>query len=206
MRAARLRRRDLIRASKAQLNLLLANSAGARGEQVPAIVPVRRRREDLPENQLESQIQGFLNWRGFTTLRLHVGLYVPHRVFRQVLAGQLAAEAAARNVVRVGEEGMPDWWSARPIIPPDGRAQGGPWPWQAFFWEAKALSKKPSDAQLKWIERHKQVGLEAAWFNQFAAGDRPTEAVEPRDSHVFDTWFSRYFTAKNDSRELKGLA
>jgi hypothetical protein len=196
----------VIRVSKSQLTLIERNLAGARSEQAPAVIPVRRRREDMPENMLERQIIDFLAWRGFITLRLHVGLFVPYRVLKQVLAGQLAPEAAARNVATIGEEGMTDWWSARPIIPPGARALDGPWPWEAFFWEAKAPGKRPSPAQLEWLARRRQGGLEATWFNQFQAQDRPSPAVEPRDSHVFDTWFSRYFTAKNGSRELKGLA
>ena len=52
-----------------------------------------------------------------------------------------------------------------------------PWPWQGFFLEAKASSKRPTEAQLEWIDKRRQVGLEATWFNQFAAGDRPAEAA-----------------------------
>jgi hypothetical protein len=183
----------MIRVSKAQLSLLERNLAGARGDQAPAVITARRRREAMPENIIERQITDFLAWHGFTSLRLHVGLFVPYRVLKQVLAGQLAPEVAARNVVRVGEEGMPDWWSARPIIPPGGRALDGPWPWQAFFWEAKAPGKRPTDAQLAWIDRRRQVGLEAAWFNQFEVRDRPSPACEPRESQVFEVWFSGYF-------------
>ena len=147
---------------------------------------------------MERQVIDFLKWRSFITLRLHVGLFVPYRVLKQVLAGQLAPEEAARNIVRVGEEGAADWWSARPIIPAGGRALDGPWPWQGFYWEAKAPSKKPSEAQLAWLEKCRQCGLEAAWFNQFQVKDRPAEACEPRDCHVFETWFSGYFNRRHE--------
>ena len=88
---------------------------------------------------------------------------------------------------------MSDWWSARPVIPPGGRAQDGPWPWAGFFWEAKAPNKRPTAAQLEWLDKRRQCGFEAAWFNQFAEGDRPSPACEPRDSHVFEAWFCNYF-------------
>ena len=105
-----------------------------------------------------------------------------------------------RNIVRLGEEGAADWWSARPIIPPGGRALDGPWPWQGFYWEAKAPSKKPSEAQLAWLEKCRQCGLEAAWFNQFSFKDRPAPVVEARESPVFEVWFYGYFAKEGASR------
>ena len=177
----------MIRLSKVQLSLLERNLAGLAPEFTSA-----RRREELPENILERQICDFLAWRGFITTRQHVGLFVPYRVLK------LAPEAIARNIVRIGETGAADWWSARPIILPGGRALDGPWPWQGFYWEAKAPGKRPSAAQLAWMARRRQVGLEAAWFDQFQAHDRPSPACEPRDSHVFQVWFTGYFTRRNE--------
>jgi hypothetical protein len=184
----------VIRASKAQLTLLEANLAHSSGDQAPAVMRTSRRREGLPENQLERQICDFLAWRGYITIRQHVGTFLPFRVVKQLQQGQITFDQALRNVVSIGEQGTADWWSARPIIPPGGRALDGPWPWSAFFWEAKAPRKKPSDAQLEWLAKRRQCGLEAAWFNQFAVQDRPVEACEPHDSHVFETWFQEYFT------------
>jgi hypothetical protein len=185
----------VIRISESQLTLLQQNQAGARGEPAPAVVPVRRRREDLPENQLESQIRGFLNWRGFVTLRLHVGAFLPLRFARQLHGGQISLEQALRNVVQINEQGAADWLSIRPTIRPSARAQDGPWPWEGFFWECKAPGKRPSPAQLAWLDKRRQCGFEAAWFNQFAAADRPSPACEPRESHVFETWFCNYFSS-----------
>jgi hypothetical protein len=170
----------MIRVSPSQLSLLEANIRS--GGTAPA---GGRRRRDLPENVLERQITDFLAWRGFITTRQHVGTFVPYRVLKQAARGE-------HDVVRIGEKGAADWWSARPLIPPDGRATDGPWPWQAFFWEAKAPGKRPTDAQLAWIASRRQVGLEAAWFNQFEARERPSPACEPRESHVFEVWFSGY--------------
>jgi hypothetical protein len=185
----------MVRVSKKQLSLLQANLAGAGGgNREPTVIIAARRRENLPENVLEQQIRDFLAWRGFITVRQHVGTFLPFRVVKQLQSSQITFEQAMRNVVRIGEKGAADWWSARPIISPGGRAVDDPHPWQAVFWECKAPGKRPTDAQLAWIGRRRQVGLEATWFNQFAARDRPVEACEPRDSHVFETWFFDYFT------------
>jgi hypothetical protein len=99
-----------------------------------------------------------------------------------------------RNIVRIGEEGAADWWSARPIIPAGGHALDWPHPWRAFFWECKAPGKKPTDAQLDWLAKRQRVSLEAAWFNQFSFKDRPSPVVEAKESHVFEVWFFQYFT------------
>jgi hypothetical protein len=189
----------VIRVSKSQLTLLKANLVHAAN---PAGVPGeprgRRRREELPENILERQITDFLAWRGFISTRQHVGTFVPYRVLRQMQSGQLTPEQASRNVVvRIGEKGAADWWSTRPIIPPGGRALDGPHPWQGFWWEAKAPGKRPTNARLAWIDRRRQVGIEATWFNQFQAADRASPACEPRESHVFEVWFSGYFNVRH---------
>jgi hypothetical protein len=73
-------------------------------------------------------------------------LFVPYRIVKQVQTGQITLGTAAHNVVRIGEEGAADWWSARPIIPPGGRALAGLHPWQAYYWECKAPGRKPTDA------------------------------------------------------------
>jgi hypothetical protein len=185
----------LIYVSKAQLNLLKANLARAgNSADMPDEPRTRRPKAWLPENILEQQIRDFLAWRGFISIRQHVGTFLPLRVVKQLQHGQISFEQALRNIVRIGEEGTADWWSARPIIPPGGRALDGPHPWQAFCWEAKAPGKRPTPAQVAWIDKRRQVGIESAWFDQFAARDRPAEACEPRDSHVFETWFLGYFT------------
>jgi hypothetical protein len=189
----------MVRVSKKQLSLLQANLAGAGGgNRAPTVIIAARRRENLPENVLEQQIRDFLAWRGFITVRQHVGTFLPFRVVKQLHTGQITFEQAMRNIVRIGDEGASDWWSARPIIPPGGRALDGPHPWQAFAWEAKAPGKRPTDAQSEWMSRRRQVGLEATWFNQFQAADRPSPACEPRDSHVFEVWFLEYFGRRHE--------
>jgi hypothetical protein len=178
----------MVRASKAQLELLEANLGS---NQTSAMRASRHR--DLPENLLESQIKDFLAWRGFISIRQHVGTFLPFRVVKQLQAGQITFEQALRNVVSIGEQGAADWWSARPMVAPGGRPLDGPHPWDAFWWEAKALGKKPTDAQLGWIDKRRQWGFEAAWFDQFSFRDRPAPVVEARDSNVFEVWFHGYF-------------
>jgi hypothetical protein len=89
-----------------------------------------------------------------------------------------------RNIVRLGEEGASDWWSVKPIIAPGGRALDGPYPWQAFWWEAKAPGKKPTDSQLAWMDKP-PTGR--------PRGDLVRSIHSPR-RHVFETWFLEYFT------------
>jgi hypothetical protein len=51
------------------------------------------------------------------------------------------------------------------------------------------------------VSRRRQVSIEAAWFNQFAAADRPAAVCEARDSHVFEVWFLEYFTRRQHGLE-----
>ena len=82
------------------------------------------------------------------------------------------------------------------IIHPGGRALDGPHPWQAIFWEAKAPGKRPTDAQLAWIDRHGRSAWKRLGSNQFQLHDWSSPAVEPRESHVFEVWFLGYFTRR----------
>ena len=189
----------VLRVTERQFSLLKQQ---LRRDRDPADAPdqprAHRRRKDLPENQLEGRIASFLGYRGFITVRQHVGTFVPYRVLRQVMRGQVSLDEAARDIVRIGEQGAADWWSARPVIPPGSRALDGPHPWAGFFWEAKAPGRRPTEAQLAWLDRRRQVGLEAAWFNRFQAQDRLAPASEARVSHVFETWFLGYFNARKE--------
>jgi hypothetical protein len=135
-----------VRMTKSQLRLFERNLARAAD---PAAAPeeprTRRPKAWMPENVLEKQITDFLRYRGFITTRQHIGTFIPYRGLKQMQAGHLAPEQAARNIIRIGEEGATDWWSAKPIIPPGGRSLDSPWPWQAFWWEAKAPGRRHSE-------------------------------------------------------------
>jgi hypothetical protein len=130
-------------------------------------------------------------WRGFITTRQHVATFVPPagRV-RPAPAGSGRAQCCAdrrrlRRRLVVGPANHP----------PGGRA-GRPASVAGILWEAKAPGKRPRDAQLAWVDRRRQVGLEAAWFNQGQLHDWSSPAVEPRESHVFEVWFLSYFTRR----------
>jgi hypothetical protein len=185
----------IIRASQKQLELLQGNLARAGNSAgLPSEPHKRRPKACLPENVLERQITDLLAAHGFVNLRQHSGLFIPLRIAKQIETGQLPPEAATRNIVRTNEVGAADWLSLRPMIEPGRRPLDAPWLWQGFFWECKAPSRRPTEAQLVWLDRRRQVGLEATWFNQFQLRDRPSPAVEPRESNVFEVWFLNYFT------------
>jgi hypothetical protein len=68
------------------------------------------------------------------------------------------------------------------------------------FLGVQGPGKQPTDAQLEWLDKRRQVGLEAAWFNQFGFRDRPAPVVEARKSPVFEVWFYGYFTKEGAAR------
>jgi hypothetical protein len=122
-----------------------------------------------------------------------VGLFLPLRIARQLHGGQISIEQAMRNIVQINEAGAADWLSAKPTIAAGKRPLEGPHAYAMFYWEAKSPNKRPTAAQLEWLDKRRQCGYEAAWFNQFAAADRPSPVCEPREAHVFETWFREYF-------------
>ncbi len=79
----------------------------------PERAPRKKRKEDLPENQVEKQIRDFLLAHGWQVERQHVGTFVPFRVFAALRDAKSPAdrERAMKysNVVRIGEKGKPDW-------------------------------------------------------------------------------------------------
>jgi hypothetical protein len=187
----------MIRLTESQLRLFERNLARAAD---PAGGPDEARghrpKAWLGENVLESQIVSYLSYRGFISVRQHVGSFLPLRIARQLWLAQITLEQAMRNIVRIGEAGASDWWSARPLIRPEGRAADGSWAWRGFFWECKGPNERPNPAQLAWLDKRRQLGFESTWFNQFAARDRPAPACDPQQSHVFEVWFSGYFNRR----------
>jgi hypothetical protein len=53
---------------------------------------------------------------------------------------------------------------------------------------------------LAWIDKRRQCGFEAAWFDQFSFKDGPAPVVEASESHVFKVWFSGYFNRRHQLR------
>jgi hypothetical protein len=128
---------------------------------------VQRRRDAMPENQLEGQICGFLRARNWQVSRQHVGTFVPYRVLMAFAEKRMTLEQAKRNIIRVGEKGAADWHALR--VP------------HSFFFEVKAPSKVPTPEQLTWLERKRWFGTPAEWFSSFEA---------------FQEWYRRMFGGK----------
>jgi hypothetical protein len=58
---------------------------------------------------------------GFISIRQHVVLFIPFGVVKQLQQGQISFALVLRDVVKIGEAGTADWWSARPTLRLVGR-------------------------------------------------------------------------------------
>ena len=132
----------MIRISKAQAWLLDPPAKRKGGPRL------RRPAAELPENQLEAQIKGYLQVKGWTVIRRHVGTFVPYA---------LAVKHLVSNVVHIGERGESDWLCLR--------ATNMPGVTQTFTLETKAPGAKPSADQLLWMDRQRVGGFIAVWFD-----------------------------------------
>lgn len=110
---------------------------------------IQKRREELPENQLEQQCLDYARLLGLIPVRQHVGLFVP-------------LEAAKRGVFRpvnIGTKGMCDW---RFELPGTDRV-----PLRFFESEFKAAGKYPTRDQYEYVEVRCRQGVCAIWFSTF---------------------------------------
>jgi hypothetical protein len=159
--AASAKRRDvMIRITEQQARLLFGRKAtkvngGGEPEQKVRRPRLRKRREDLPENQAVRQIRDFLAVRGWLTIRQQVG------TFRTMDA------AGTFRFIRVGEKGAADWSA---VLPARGEHRTAA---HFFFFEVKARGKKPSTDQLFWMEKVRAMGFMADWFDGLSDGTRP---------------------------------
>ena len=134
-----------------------------------------RRREDLPENQLEKQICDFLRIRRWQVRRNHVGLFVPYRVAMELMAGRKPAGHVYKlTPIRINEPGTADWFAVR--CGPKQRVE--------FFWfECKASGKPPTVKQVRWLWDQNLMALFAEWFDGF----------EGEAAHDFVRWYGERF-------------
>lgn len=138
-----------------------ANLAGR-----PAASPTRaprqkKRREELPENIVESQILGFLRARGWIMRRNHVGKHVPLGWLLGMLErGPLTREMLFRAVVDVGERNAADWSGHRTIS--DGHHQ-------ILHVEVKALGQRPKPEQEEWLRDRVALQEPACWADSLEA-------------------------------------
>ena len=145
-----------MRVSEAQLSLLQQNAKKAAGKPAlrePGTPRVQKRREDLPENQLEAQITGYLAAHGWTVTKQHAGT---------------AYRRASTQVMFSIPKGTADWRAERAIIPRGART--GPnttFPCELFYFETKAPGQKPEPHQDLWAKQRQLTGITATWFDSF---------------------------------------
>lgn len=118
---------------------------------------VRRRKEELPENIVEQQICDFLRLKGWRLYRQHVGAYMPYGAAMQAFKDH---RSPGGLLIRIGENGMPDWRAERPDAREIGLAR-------VFHFETKAPGAKPSTDQLRWMRHANATGTSAEWFDSF---------------------------------------
>jgi hypothetical protein len=117
--------------------------------ETPARLPrPKRKREDLPENQLTAQVVRYLQALGWTVVRQNSGLF--------------ARPYDPESRIRIGEKGAADWFAYRPLRDA-GRVE-------FFFFELKAPGKKPRPEQVLWLGARMRTGTLAAWFDDFDFG------------------------------------
>lgn len=143
----------VIRVSENQARLIFgsrpAATGGGKGKTGGPRIP-KRRREDLPENQVESQVLGFLQAKGWHTERNHVGTYVP--------LNAAARGAIAGNIVRIGTPGKLDYTCRRPV-------PGRPGIVQEFDLEVKGPGGELRRDQRIYIDNRRRLGFLAVWFD-----------------------------------------
>lgn len=138
-----------VRVTEKQAALLFGGTEKTSTRRTPAQRGPRKRREDLPENILSTQIRMFLESRGWTVTRQQSGLFTrPYETERV-------------NLVRIGQKGRADWRACRPL------RGSGPAAVQQFEYETKAPGKKPRPEQRLYLERLVACGFLAAWFDDF---------------------------------------
>jgi hypothetical protein len=139
-----------LRVSESQARLLFGDRSNGPRQARP-----RKRREDLPENQLISQLRGFLEIHGWTVTRQQVGLYVPYRL----VAG--SQQNGPIRPIYIGERGAADWRCEKPIIPEGKRPEQGVWPHWLFYLETKAPGGRIRPEQLAWARARQACGTPA---------------------------------------------
>lgn len=152
-----------------QASLLFAKPKfGERPPAVPAAATrVKKRKQDLPENQVEGQVTQFLRSRGWFVERQHVGTFVAYRVLVALRKAECDAdrEKALRGAipVRIGEKGKPDWVATRRC----SGSGGGLMPHLAFEFEIKAPGKRLSPEQAEYIRKAIALKRNAYWWDSF---------------------------------------
>jgi hypothetical protein len=150
-----------------------AGVAPGQAPDAPKTPRARRKKEDLPENQVEKQILDFLAIKNWTVIRQHVGTFVPYRVAVQNLP------INGWDIVRINERGTPDYCAERAVPGALGRCE-------RFWFEVKGSGGKPSPHQKEWLRKRALMGWLAGWFDCF-------DDVEFGEEYVFLPFYKRHF-------------
>lgn len=130
------------------------------------------KRINLSEQQVTAQIVEWMQWRGWTAHRKHVGEFIAFPRMMTFLNELLEATrrgglTAVRDIamkamrewprqkVTLGKAGLPDWFFSHPHIHP------------GVYVEMKATGKKPEPLQLATLEQLRRDGYHAVWFSEF---------------------------------------
>ena len=125
----------MVRVTEDQARLLF-------GKQPAALKPRQQKpRAELPENQVEAQITGWLRAKGWIVERQQSGLWKQGERF-----------------IRIGAVGRCDWCAIKCAATPLVRY---------FEFELKAPGRKPSAEQLAYMRGRRAAGLVAEWFDSF---------------------------------------
>ena len=137
--------------------------------QKPAKRPARRR-ESLPENQVEAQILGFLRARGWLVERQQAGVVIGIGPLLAALdRGQpITRELLYRSMIRQGENGRADWVAVRAAELIQGAGEFVRL-YQRIEIEVKAPGKKPSPEQAKYLRDRQACGFLCGWWDSIEA-------------------------------------
>lgn len=126
----------------------------------------------LTEQQVTAQIVEWMQWRGWTAHRKHVGEFIAFAKVMEWLGnlldamrkgGLTAVRDCAMKAMRdfphskvtLGKAGLPDWCFTHPKIHP------------AVYIEMKATGKKPEPLQLATLDQLRRDGYHATWVDGF---------------------------------------
>jgi hypothetical protein len=142
----------MVRVTPGQYSLLQENAKKTTLRE-PEAPRQKKRAEDLPENQLEARIVGYLQAHHWTVTRQHVGT---------------AYQRMSTRVMFSIPKGPADWRAERAVIPKGQRV--GPdtnFLCELFYFETKAPGKRPEPHQELWATQRQLTGFTATWFDDY---------------------------------------
>lgn len=138
-----------IRLTESQARLMFGQRPP--GEKPGRSPRAKKRREDLPENQVTAQCIDWLRLQGWICTRRQSGLF--------------SRPSDPRSRIRIGEPGEADWYCRRPMLKHLPTRENAPCAGiiQAFALELKAPGREPTREQLEWGRRQMALGFVWTW-------------------------------------------